>query len=157
MKSRPKKNVVQKSVVQKQEIPLKPEKLIAPPPDTFPKEPISHIGKCLHSNKKFVVGKAGYDCFDCGFFITIASIRYNKVEEVPHVAVEHITTKLTVPKIDNFRMVELPKSIFGVESLLKENLGERDKEKLISFNKLLIKYKIHSFQVSGSNYVFLLI
>ncbi len=128
------------------------------PPDTFPKEPTSHIGKCMHSNKTFVKGKAGYNCNDCGFFISIASIRHNPVKKVEKKTVFHEPKKLDTPQISEINFIEIPRGVFDLsgEGVLKENLGEKDKEKLITLKSLLGTYQIESVNVVNNNFLFFL-
>ena len=153
------KTQVNKKQINKPQVQFIPKPILDPPPDTFPKEPVSHIGKCYHSNKIFINGKAGWNCPDCGFFITIASVKHNPIPKEPHVAVEHVTKAKSIPKIDNINILELPRGMFNRSGkALLGSLGEEDKDKLEVFKGYLNDgFKIEGFAVSDNKYVFLFI
>lgn len=130
-----------------------------PPPDTFPVEPESHRGQCMHSKKVFVPGKAGYNCRDCGFFVSIASVRWQNTEPVKeHVAVFHEVKVRPTPQIDNLKIIEVPRSAFHkVDGSILSILGENDKERLEILKDYLSKYELKSFSVLVDKYVFLFV
>ena len=138
------------------------------------KEPIEHIGKCSHVNKAFAKGKAGYECPDCGYFVTLASMKYNKeafdeADEMPGLSMESMIEKQAVSNINmsslikemdtpSIQMVELPKAIFDLRSgrVLSESIGEKDHVRYLEFIKLLKTHSVHSFVVYNTNFIFYL-
>jgi len=79
-------------------------------------------------------------------------------ENKTHIATEHVVEQLKIPKFDNkYNLLEIPRAIFDLsgEKLLIENLGEKDKKKLIVFSEILKKYDIKSVSIVNNNYLFL--
>ena len=141
------------------------------------KEPIDHIGKCSHVNKVFAKGKAGYECPDCGYFVTLASWKNNKwafekvaeirkgMEEEKLVDLKVMCGVIEPPPIltkemdaPSIQMVELPKAIFDLRSgrVLSESIGEKDHVRYLEFIKLLKTHSVHSFVVYNTNFIFYL-
>jgi len=137
------------------------------------KEPIEHIGKCSHVNKVFAKGKAGYECPDCGYFVTLASMKYNKeafdetakkeTDKIPEgremgEGAEILKTPVKDLPTPSIQMVELPKAIFDLRSgrVLSESIGEKDHARYLDFIKLLKTHSVHSFVVYNTNFIFYL-